>query len=194
MYQYKYPHPAVTTDCVVFALDGNQLKLLLVERGFEPYKGHWAFPGGFMEIDESAETGALRELQEETGMTQAAIHLFHTFSTPGRDPRERVVSVAFYALTRMQQVCGADDAARARWFTLTELLDSLAQSTLPLAFDHREMLLRAIEALADRIALHPDNFRNQPEQFTADELQIVSQQLCCYSSRASAAQPQSPPV
>ncbi|MBO4826928.1 MAG: NUDIX hydrolase [Prevotella sp.] len=189
MYQYKYPHPAVTTDCVVFALDGNQLKLLLVERGFEPYKGHWAFPGGFMEIDESAETGALRELQEETGMTQAAIHQFRTFSQPGRDPRERVISVAFYALVRMQNVCAADDAARARWFTLTELLDSLAQSTLPLAFDHREMLLRAIEALADRIALHPDNFRNQPEHFTADELQIVCEQLSCYSSRVSAAQP-----
>ena len=85
-YHYKYPHPNVTTDCVIFGFDGNKLNVLLVERGLEPYKGRWAFPGGFLNMDESAEAGALRELQEETGLKGAYIRQFHTFSDPNRDP------------------------------------------------------------------------------------------------------------
>ncbi|MBO7636242.1 MAG: NUDIX hydrolase, partial [Paludibacteraceae bacterium] len=77
-YTYKYPHPAVTTDCVIFSFDGNDLKVLLIERGNEPYKGYWAFPGGFLNMDENAEQGALRELQEETGLTPNYIEQFHT--------------------------------------------------------------------------------------------------------------------
>ena len=103
-YTYKYPHPSVTTDCVIFGFDGTKLRVLLVERGIEPYKGRWAFPGGFLKTDESAETGALRELQEETGLKGAYIKQFHTFSDPNRDPRERVLTVAYYALVRMQEV------------------------------------------------------------------------------------------
>ena len=101
-YHYKYPHPAVTTDCVIFGYDGKQLKILLIERGNEPDKGKWAFPGGFLNIDEQAETGALRELQEETGMTNADIRQFHTFSDPNRDPRERVISIEYYALVKIK--------------------------------------------------------------------------------------------
>ena len=88
-YCYKYPHPSVTTDCVIFGFDGKKLQVLLVQRGNEPYKGCWAFPGGFMNMDESAEEGALRELQEETGLKDAYIRQFHTFTAPQRDPRER---------------------------------------------------------------------------------------------------------
>ena len=87
MYSYKYPHPAVTADCVIFGFDGTRLQVLLVERGLEPCKGKWAFPGGFVKIDESCEDGALRELEEETGLTGAYIEQFHTFSDPDRDPR-----------------------------------------------------------------------------------------------------------
>lgn len=112
-YHYKYPHPSVTTDCVIFGFEGTKLRVLLVERGNEPFKGRWAFPGGFLQMDESAETGALRELQEETGLKGAYIRQFHTFSDPNRDPRERVLTIAYYALVRMQEVKGGDDAAKA---------------------------------------------------------------------------------
>ncbi len=96
-YCYKYPHPAVTTDCVIFGFDGEKLKILLIKRGIEPYKGKWALPGGFLKPDESAEAGALRELQEETGLTNAYIEQFHAYSEPDRDPRERVITIAYFA-------------------------------------------------------------------------------------------------
>ena len=96
-YTYPYPHPAVTTDCVVFGFDGHQLNILLIERGGEPYKGRWAFPGGFMRIDETAEQGAMRELSEETGMKLKYLKQFNTFTDVHRDPRERVITIAFYA-------------------------------------------------------------------------------------------------
>ena len=106
MYSYKYPHPAVTTDCVIFGYDGTKLKVLLIERGNEPYKGRWAFPGGFLNMDESAEQGARRELMEETGMTAEYIEQFHAFTDPDRDPRERVITIAYYALCKIQEVRG----------------------------------------------------------------------------------------
>ncbi|EEX52833.1 hydrolase, NUDIX family, partial [Prevotella sp. oral taxon 472 str. F0295] len=86
-YSYKYPHPSVTTDCVIFGFDGGKLKVLLVERGLEPYKGRWAFPGGFVKMDESCEEGALRELEEETALKGTYVQQFHTYSDPNRDPR-----------------------------------------------------------------------------------------------------------
>ena len=89
-YCYEYPHPAVTTDCVIFGFDGTKLKVLLIRRGIEPFKGRWAFPGGFLQPDETAETGALRELREETGIGHAYLEQLHTFTDPERDPRERV--------------------------------------------------------------------------------------------------------
>ena len=147
-YHYKYPHPSVTTDCVIFGHDGRTLRVLLIQRGGEPYKGLWAFPGGFLNIDEPAEMGALRELQEETGMTDAPIHQFHTFSRPDRDPRERVISIAFWALVPIQQVQGGDDAAQARWFALDEVP--------PLAFDHDEMLQLALRDMMRTACFEPD--------------------------------------
>lgn len=106
MYSYKYPHPAVTTDCVIFGFDGAKLKVLLIERGNEPYKGLWAFPGGFLNMDESAEQGARRELMEETGMVAGYMEQFHAFTDPDRDPRERVITIAYYALCNIQEVKG----------------------------------------------------------------------------------------
>ena len=93
-YTYKHPRPAVTADCVVFGIDGETAKVLLIERGNEPFKGKWALPGGFMEIGETAEECARRELYEETGLECSGLTQFHTFSDVHRDPRERVVSIA----------------------------------------------------------------------------------------------------
>ena len=136
-YTYKYPHPAVTTDCVVFGIDGDKLKILLIERGNEPYKGYWAFPGGFLNMDENAEQGALRELEEETGLKLTHVKEFGTFSDVDRDPRERVISIAFYTfITKADVKCG-DDAAKAQWFALDELPH--------LAFDHDLMLQKALQ-------------------------------------------------
>lgn len=162
-YCYKYPHPSVTTDCVIFGFDGSKLKVLLIERGIEPYKGRWAFPGGFLKMEESAEEGALRELQEETGLTGAYIEQFHTFTDPKRDPRERVITIAYFALVRIQDVKGGDDAAKAQWFALDEIPQ--------LAFDHDMILRMAQSRLRERIHFQPIGFELMPEKFTMKDLQ-----------------------
>ena len=164
-YSYKYPHPSVTTDCVIFGFDGSRLKVLLVERGVEPFKGKWALPGGFLRMDESAEQGALRELQEETGLKTAYIKQFHTFTDPDRDPRERVITIAYYALVRLQDVVAGDDAARAEWFALDEVPS--------LAFDHDLILRVALKELRKQIHFEPIGFELLPEKFTIKELQLL---------------------
>ncbi len=135
-YTYKYPHPAVTADCVVFGQDKSELYVLLIERGNDPYKGHWAFPGGFMNMDETAEECARRELQEETGLEVQTIWQIGAFTKVDRDPRERVISVVFYTLSDMKTVEGGDDAHQAKWFPIGEVP--------PLAFDHDEILREAL--------------------------------------------------
>lgn len=167
-YTYKYPHPSVTTDCVIFGYDGKVLSILLVERGNDPYKGCWALPGGFMEIDETVEECARRELLEETHLNlPKANHFeqFHTFSKVDRDPRERILSVAFFALVKPEdfEVAGGDDAAQARWFN---------QNELPrLAFDHSEIIRLAKERLRERVRTHPIAFKLLNQKFTMPELQ-----------------------
>lgn len=145
-YTYDYPRPAVTADCVVFGCDGQDIKVLLIERGNEPYKGCWAFPGGFLNMDETAEQCALRELKEETGLELHSASQIGAFSDVHRDPRDRVITIAFYALTNISQVKGSDDAAKAQWFALNDLP--------PLAFDH-ELIMR--EAL---LKLHVEKKSN----------------------------------
>ena len=164
-YCYKYPHPAVTTDCVIFGFNGERLQVLLIERGIEPYKGHWAFPGGFLKMDETAEEGAKRELKEETGLADAYIQQLYTFSNPDRDPRERVITIAYYALVKIQEVKGGDDAASARWFPLDEIP--------PLAFDHDYILRMATQRLREQIHFQPIGFELLPEKFTIKELQSL---------------------
>ena len=116
-YHYEYPHPCVTTDCVIFGFDGTRLNVLLIERGVEPFKGQWAFPGGFLKMAETALEGAKRELFEETGLKDAYIQQFHTFTDPQRDIRDgaRVITIAYYALVKKSEVMGGDDAAKAQW-------------------------------------------------------------------------------
>ena len=162
-YTYKYPHPAVTCDCVVFGFDGKDLKILLIERGLDPYKGCWAFPGGFMNINETAEQCAKRELEEETGLKVARIEQFHTFSDVDRDPRERVVTIAFIGLVKQIEVKGGDDAAKAQWFPLKDIPR--------LAFDHDYILRLAQRTLKERIHFESIGFDLMDEEFSMPELQ-----------------------
>lgn len=161
-YIYKYPHPAVTTDCVIFGYDGEGLKILLIERGGEPCKGKWAFPGGFLNMDETAEEGAARELMEETGMESDVLEQFHSYTDPNRDPRERIITIAYYALCKMQNVVAGDDAAKARWFKLDEIPE--------LAFDHDMLLKHALNALKMRAYFYPIGMDIMEENFKLEEL------------------------
>ena len=166
MYTYPYPHPAVTTDCVIFGYDLREgLSVLLIQRGVDPFKGQWAFPGGFLWMDEDADTCARRELLEETGFKAASFIQFGTFSEVNRDPRERVITIAYMALVRKGDVQGGDDAADARWFPVT--------SVPPLAFDHDRILRIALERLKEQIHFHPVGFELLPEVFTLSQLQAL---------------------
>jgi len=163
-WHYKYEHAAVTTDCVIFTYEDWQLKVLLVRRGGEPYKGEWAFPGGFLRNDESAEQGALRELFEETSLAPSSpIVEFGVFSDPDRDPRERVITIAWYALVKPSEVTGGDDAEEAAWFPVDELPS--------LAFDHRKIFETAMERLRRDIHFQPVGFDLLDDEFTIPDLQ-----------------------
>lgn len=140
-YTYDYPRPAVTADCVVFCNDSDGLSVLLIERANEPFKGCWAFPGGFMDMEENAEDCAKRELKEETGMEVQSLEYLGTFSEVNRDPRGRTITIAYYAVVEKSEVVGADDASQARWFPI----DSIPS----LAFDHEEILRAALKLLND---------------------------------------------
>ena len=169
-YTYEYPHPAVTTDCVIFGYDSKEgLSVLLIQRGGEPYKGCWAFPGGFMRIDEDAETGARRELKEETSLDAAYIDQFGCFTDVDRDPRERVITIAFLALVRKTEVKGGDDAADARWFPIS--------SVPSLAFDHDRILRVALRRLKESIHFKPVGFELLPEVFTMPQLQNLYESI-----------------
>ena len=160
---YRYPHPAVTTDCVVFGYDGLRLNVLLIERGNEPYKGCWAFPGGFLNIDEDAPEGARRELLEETGLKVSNIEQLGAFATPDRDPRERVISIAFFTLTRVQEVQGGDDSNVAKWFPINPLP--------ALGFAHPEMFNMALKRLSDYLKLKTGNFFSG--DFSYEEIDMI---------------------
>ena len=140
MYTYRYPHPAVTADCIVFACQNEKTQVLLIKRGSEPCKDMWALPGGFMNIDESAEETAIRELKEETGIDVKEVTQVGAYSKVERDPRERVITIAFYTvIDNPVKAVGQDDAKQAEWFTLDNLPT--------LAFDHSEILSAAIGML-----------------------------------------------
>lgn len=166
-YCYRYPHPAVTTDCVIFGLMDDALQVLLIERGVEPFKGQWALPGGFMKINETLEEAAARELREETNLDGIYMQQFKAYSTVDRDPRERVVTVAFIAIVKpaYHNLVAGDDAANASWFNFDNLP--------PLAFDHRVILEEARQYLRRQIRVEPLAFRLLNEIFSLGELQKV---------------------
>lgn len=135
-YTYKYPRPAVTADCVVLTKESVP-QVLLIERGFDPFKGCWAFPGGFLNMDETTEQCAIRELEEETGLKVNELHQIGAYSKVNRDPRGRTITVAYLAIIDASvAVTGRDDAAKAQWFPI----DALP----PLAFDHEDIMQDAI--------------------------------------------------
>lgn len=164
-FTYPYPHPAVTVDAVVFGFDESDLKVLLIQRSQEPFKDRWALPGGFVEINEDLETAARRELQEETGISRLFLEQLYTFGSPNRDPRERVISVAYYALVKLidHHIQAASDAMNVAWFPLTDLP--------PLAFDHEHVLEVAFKRLKGKIRYEPIGFELLPEKFPLSELQ-----------------------
>ena len=135
-YTYKYPRPAVTADCVVITREAEP-KVLLIQRGNQPFKGCWAFPGGFMNMDETTEQCAVRELEEETGLRLSKIQQIGAYSKVDRDPRGRTITVAYLAIVDAPiAVTGQDDAAKAQWFPI---------NALPLlAFDHDEIMKDAV--------------------------------------------------
>ncbi|MCX8210309.1 MAG: 8-oxo-dGTP diphosphatase [Neolewinella sp.] len=166
MHTYKYPRPSVTVDIVVYGYDGGkQLKMLLIERGGEPFKGHWALPGGFVDLNEDLETAALRELEEETGVKDLFVEQLFTYGAVQRDPRGRVISIAYFSLVNLQDhpAKASSDATKAEWFLLDELPD--------LAFDHSEIIKKANERLAAKVRYQPIGFELLPAEFTLGELQ-----------------------
>jgi 8-oxo-dGTP diphosphatase len=164
-FTYTYPHPAVTVDCVVFGLDDGDLKLLLIQRSAEPFKGKWALPGGFVTPQESIDAAARRELREETGMSEPFLEQLYTFGEPDRDPRERVVSVAYYALVKLADYAlrAASDAQDVAWFPVAELP--------ALAFDHDRIVETALRRVKAKVRYEPIGFELLPEKFTLGELQ-----------------------
>jgi len=164
---YEYPHPALTTDIVIFTIRQEELKVLLIKRALPPHKGEWALPGGFVNLDESLEEGARRELEEETGVTGVFLEQLYTFGQPDRDPRERVITVAYYALipTDTIEIRAATDAEGVSWFGMHELPE--------LAFDHRKILDMAHRRLVDKLDYSTIAFQFMPKEFTLPELQQV---------------------
>ena len=164
-YTYDYPRAALTTDCVVFGLDEGDLKVLLIQRGLPPFEGRWALPGGFVRLDERLEDAALRELREETGIEKVYLEQLCTIGDIGRDPRERVVTVAYYALVRLSdhRVRAATDAREAAWFAIDDLPS--------LAFDHDNILATAHQRLRGKVRYQPIGFELLPNKFALRQLQ-----------------------
>jgi 8-oxo-dGTP diphosphatase len=170
-FTYDHPRPALTVDCVVFGIDDEDLKVLLVQRDVEPFMGRWALPGGFVHEEEGLEEAARRELQEETGLDRIFLEQLFTFGDVGRDPRGRVVSVAYYALVKLgdHKVRAATDAREASWFPVWD--------TPSLAFDHERILQTALVRLKGKVRYQPLGFELLPAKFTLTQLQRVYEKI-----------------
>lgn len=170
---YEYPRPALTVDAVVFGLGRQQqLQVLLIERGGEPFKGQWALPGGFINAgQEGLDEAVKRELLEETGVRPAHLEQLYTFGAPDRDPREHVVSVAYSALVRSSDLVpkAGDDAKRAQWWNKFP--------APPLAFDHSTIICLALARLRTKIRYEPIGMNLLPETFTLGQLQTMYESI-----------------
>jgi 8-oxo-dGTP diphosphatase len=165
-YTYEYPRPSVTVDCVIFGLDeSQQLKVLLIRRKGDPYANKWALPGGFVQIEESLENAARRELKEETGVENVFMEQLYTFGSLGRDPRGRVISVAYFALVNLAEhtLQPDTDAEDAAWYSIDDLPE--------LAFDHAVIMKAALDRLRAKLRYQPIGFELLPEHFTLSQLQ-----------------------
>jgi 8-oxo-dGTP diphosphatase len=170
-FTYEHPRPALTVDCVVFGLDEEDLKVLLIQRDLEPFSGRWALPGGFVHENESLDEAARRELAEETGLERVFLEQLYTFGEVDRDPRGRVVSVAYYALVKLgdHRVKGATDAREASWFPVWD--------TPSLAFDHDGILQSALARLKGKVRYQPLGFELLPPKFSLTQLQRVYEKI-----------------
>ncbi|MCU0490735.1 MAG: NUDIX hydrolase [Chloroflexaceae bacterium] len=168
----KYERPSVTVDVVIFTLYNRELHVLLVKRGHWPYEGYWAIPGGFVNMDEALEQAARRELEEETGVRDVYLEQLFTFGDPGRDPRTRVISVAYIALVRFdaQKLRVSDESTDVRWFPVRELPPALA-------FDHEKILEFAISRLRSKLEYTTLAFQLLPEYFSILELKHTYEQI-----------------
>jgi 8-oxo-dGTP diphosphatase len=164
-YTYPYPRAAITVDIVVFAFDAEVLRVMLIQRDLPPFEGKWALPGGFVKLDETLDEAAARELQEETGLRDIYLEQLYTFSDLKRDPRERVVTIAYYALVNVfgHQIQATTDARQAAWFPVDELPT--------LAFDHQHILKMALDRLRGKLRYQPIGFELLAERFTLRQLQ-----------------------
>lgn len=164
-YCYEYPRPAVTVDTVVFKYQNDTLSVLFVKRGSPPFKGFWALPGGFVEMDESLENAAKRELCEETGVKVTYLDQLYAFGDVGRDTRQRVISITYFALVRSNScpIQAGSDAADAAWFPIHHMP--------PLAFDHAQMVQMAIKRLRESLMQKRIGFELLPHEFTLGQLQ-----------------------
>lgn len=164
-FTYEYPRPCLTVDVVVFGIDEGDLKVLLIQRGQAPFEGRWALPGGFVRLDESLDQGAERELREEAGVKVAYLEQLYTFGTVDRDPRDRVVTVAYFALVNLSEhrPQAASDARNAAWFAVAD--------APTLAFDHDKILEAALARLQAKVRYQPVGFELLPEKFTLTQLQ-----------------------
>jgi len=164
-HSYEYPRGALTVDCVVFGLDDKELKVMLIQRALAPFEGKWALPGGFVRTDETLDEAARRELEEETGLRNVFLEQLYTFGAIRRDPRERVVSVAYYALVNLRDhpVQASTDARDAGWFGVHDVPS--------LAFDHADILHMALDRLRGKLRYQPIGFELLPKKFTLSELQ-----------------------
>lgn len=167
-FSYAYPHPAVTTDVVVFTIRDRRLSLLLIRRANPPFQGQWALPGGFLDIDEDLEACAARELREETGVSGVYLEQLYTFGETHRDPRERVISVTYYALVPRDGLAtprAASDAAAVGWHDFERLP--------ALAFDHAQIIAMAHRRLVAKLDYSSIALQFMAETFTLSELQDV---------------------
>lgn len=164
-FSYQFARAAVTVDCVVFGLDDEDLKVLLIRRDLPPFEDKWALPGGFVRLDETLDEAARRELQEETSLERVFLEQLYSFGAIDRDPRERVITVAYYALVRLSdhRVQAATDARDAVWFAMDDLP--------PLAFDHDQILETAHQRLQGKVRYQPIGFELLPPKFTLTQLQ-----------------------
>ena len=171
MFRYKYARPALTVDAVLFGLDDTGLKLLLIERAHDPFAGCWALPGGFVDVGESPDDAVRRELEEETGLSGIYLEQLYTFGRPDRDPREHVVSVAYYGLVNIRDhdAQAATDARQTRWMSVA----AIDAGEFRLAFDHAEILAMAIERLRGKVRYRPIGFELLPPRFTLSQLRHV---------------------
>ena len=167
---YEYPRPAVTVDMIVFTFQEDELRVLLIERKHDPFGGTWALPGGFVDQGETLEAAAVRELAEETGITDLYLEQLYTFGEPGRDPRGWVITVAYFMLLSLEQadqqtVLAGDDAGDARWWNIYALPD--------LAFDHQRIIDYALQRLRWKLEWTALGCLLLPNEFTLSELQQV---------------------